>query len=444
MINFFSKIDKDTAKLLIHSKRYLSAIIISKVIYIVSVPIFTRWLSVSEYGIFSVFVSLLSILIIFYLLGINGAIPRYYYEDKNDFKLFMSSNLNFLLIWTFTISIVIVINRSILSALVVIPEYLVVVLGVVAFFSSIFEVLKSYLQASQKSFKYNILSVTKTLFFVLLSLGLFYLLKQKHFLSIYISYIIIALFFFIYSIVYFRKHKLWKYYLKRDYLTYSLSFGSPVVLHLLSLYILNNFDQVMINKMVGSKAVGLYSIAYQISMIYLFIIMGINQAWVPLFYEKMKNKEYVNIDNVLKRYSIFISILAVGFVIISPYLVKLLTTSDYLKAINVLPVIVIGFMFQYLYVQLVNYSFYEKKTLNIAIFSLLAASVNVALNYFLIPKFGYVAAAWTTVVSYVLLFLLHYINVKYVLKIKNIVNLKIIVVPVFIAIIIVGIYTCVI
>jgi O-antigen/teichoic acid export membrane protein len=196
----------------------------------------------------------------------------------------------------------------------------------------------------------------------------------------------------------------------------------------------------MINKMVGSKAVGLYSIAYQISMIYLFIIMGINQAWVPLFYEKMKNKEYVNIDNVLKRYSIFISILAVGFVIISPYLVKLLTTSDYLKAINVLPVIVIGFMFQYLYVQLVNYSFYEKKTLNIAIFSLLAASVNVALNYFLIPKFGYVAAAWTTVVSYVLLFLLHYINVKFILRVYNTVSLKKLITPVLIAVFVLGMY----
>jgi O-antigen/teichoic acid export membrane protein len=196
----------------------------------------------------------------------------------------------------------------------------------------------------------------------------------------------------------------------------------------------------MINKMVGSKAVGLYSIAYQISWIYLFMIMGINQAWVPLFYEKMKNKEYVNIDNVLKRYSIFISILAVGFVIISPYLVKLLTTSDYLKAINVLPVIVIGFMFQYLYVQLVNYSFYEKKTLNIAIFSLLAASVNVALNYFLIPKFGYVAAAWTTVVSYVLLFLLHYINVKFILRVYNTVSLKKLITPVLIAVFVLGMY----
>ncbi|PUU86069.1 MAG: polysaccharide biosynthesis protein, partial [Halanaerobium sp.] len=45
------------------------------------------------------------------------------------------------------------------------------------------------------------------------------------------------------------------------------------------------------------------------------------------------------------------------------------------------------------------------------------------LNYWLIPEFGYIAAAYTTLFSYVLLFIFHYINAKFIMK-KNIINFK--------------------
>jgi len=44
------------------------------------------------------------------------------------------------------------------------------------------------------------------------------------------------------------------------------------------------------------------------------------------------------------------------------------------------------------------------------------------LNYCLIPIYGYIAAAYTTLVSYFLLFLFHFLNVKYILKEKDIIS----------------------
>jgi O-antigen/teichoic acid export membrane protein len=73
----------------------------------------------------------------------------------------------------------------------------------------------------------------------------------------------------------------------------------------------------------------------------------------------------------------------------------------------------------------VNYAFYEKKTKYIAAITIITGVLNVLLNYLLIPKFGYVAAAWTTLISYIVLFLLHYINVKWVIKVKRITNVRI-------------------
>lgn len=77
----------------------------------------------------------------------------------------------------------------------------------------------------------------------------------------------------------------------------------------------------------------------------------------------------------------------------------------------------------------VNYAFYEKKTKNIAAITIVAGGLNILLNYLFIPKFGYIAASGTTLISYVVLFLLHYINVKWILKVKRIINIKIFVIP---------------
>ena len=60
----------------------------------------------------------------------------------------------------------------------------------------------------------------------------------------------------------------------------------------------------------------------------------------------------------------------------------------------------------------VNIEQFMKKTVGMAFGSALAAIINVALNMLFIPKYGYIAAAYTTLVSYGFLLVFHYILVK--------------------------------
>ena len=55
--------------------------------------------------------------------------------------------------------------------------------------------------------------------------------------------------------------------------------------------------------------------------------------------------------------------------------------------------------------------------------TLFTGGINIGLNYWLIPIYGYVAAAYTTLVSWFLLFLFHFLNVKYILKEKDIISI---------------------
>jgi O-antigen/teichoic acid export membrane protein len=94
---------------------------------------------------------------------------------------------------------------------------------------------------------------------------------------------------------------------------------------------------------------------------------------------------------------------------ISPEIQKLLGTQDYYSGAIILPIIIEGYFLQFLYTWPVNCSLYYKKTRGIAIFTVIAAALNIILNIILIPKYGILGAAIATMISFFTLFLLHQI-----------------------------------
>ena len=72
----------------------------------------------------------------------------------------------------------------------------------------------------------------------------------------------------------------------------------------------------------------------------------------------------------------------------------------------------------------VNYAFYQKKTYLIAVITIITGAINVGLNYWLIPIYGYEVAAWTTLFSYACLFIFNYLNVKFIIKMNEVIRLR--------------------
>jgi O-antigen/teichoic acid export membrane protein len=219
---------------------------------------------------------------------------------------------------------------------------------------------------------------------------------------------------------------------KKKHLSYSLVFGLPIIVHLLSQNILSTFDQIIINQLVGNREAGLYSVAYKIGMVQIVISMGILKSWTPIFYRKLNEGSYSDINELAKKYAFIVSFVAVGLIFFSEELITLLVDDRYHEGLLIIPIVVISYFFFFLYTMYVNYAFYHKKTKNIALFTIIAGSVNIGLNYLLIPQFGYIAAAWTTLLSYMLLFALHYLNVTWFLGIKRTTKLSVFTIPLII------------
>jgi len=218
--------------------------------------------------------------------------------------------------------------------------------------------------------------------------------------------------------------KISKFSFNNEHIKYSLKFGIPLIPHALSGFILTFFDRIIINQLSGASDTGLYSFAYNVGMIMNMAVMALNKSWVPLFYENLTKNSFEKINNLAYNYSKYIYLIAIVLILFAKEIVSIIADKKYHAALPIVPVIVVGYLGVFLYTLYGNYSFYRKKTVLISIATLSAGAINIGLNYWLIPIYGYVAAAYTTLVSYFFLFLFHFLNVKYVLKEKNIISIR--------------------
>jgi len=407
-----------------HAKNYITATFFTKALGFISVPVFTRLLTPDEYGILAIFTSIISISTILLGLNFHGAVNRYYHEKDKKFGEFISSNILFLFFFNI-ISFYLINNfKREISALINIDVDVFIIAIIVAIFNIPIRMFLSYLQTSKQSDKYSFLSVSKSVLILFISIVWVYLLSEQRYFGKIYGNLVVSVIIFIIAVIYFIK--LGKPKFKFKYVKYSLIFGIPLIPHALSGFILSYFDRIAINQLTGSLDTGLYSFAYNIGMIMNIVVMAMNKARLPMFYDYLKKAQYEKINNLTIKFTNYIFLASIGLILFSKEIVLILADESYYSSLEIVPIIIFSYVFVSFYNLYASYSFYEKKTGLISIATLIAGFINIGLNYWLIPEFGYIAAAYTTLISYILLFGFHYINTKLFLNSK-IVKFKIII-----------------
>ena len=155
----------------------------------------------------------------------------------------------------------------------------------------------------------------------------------------------------------------------------------------------------MITNMCGNESNALYSLAYNIAMIVNIIWGAMNNAYSPWLGEKLNSKEYKEIYKTQYIYIGIYAIIIIGAMLVGPELLLIFGGKSYLEAINFNPPVVLGCFFIAIYTLYVNIEIYEKKTIGMACATVIAAFFNLVTNAYFIPKFGYIAAAYTTLIG---------------------------------------------
>ena len=103
---------------------------------------------------------------------------------------------------------------------------------------------------------------------------------------------------------------------------------------------------------------------------------------------------------------------------LAPEAILIMGGKAYLSGIYCVPPIVLGVICQYIYTHYVNIEMHLKKTKYVSIGTIIAALLNIILNILFVPKYGYVAASYTTLISYIVLMGIHYFITHKILAVK--------------------------
>lgn len=192
-----------------------------------------------------------------------------------------------------------------------------------------------------------------------------------------------------------------------SYWKYALKICLPLIPHLLAGYILTSSDRLMIHNLCGAEATALYSITYTCSAIVSMFFNALNQAWVPWFNDQYFYSRDQKIWQTSKVYFLIFFAIVFCCIIIAPEMLLIIGGKQYVVAQYIMPVVMISCFFQFTNAFFVNVEMFEKRTVFTAIGTSIAAVMNVVLNYWLIPIYGYQVAAYTTLFSFAFLFVFH-------------------------------------
>lgn len=395
-----------TGKILRAGAIYTAASVLYKGISFFTIPIFIRLLSPEEFGRYNVFISFEAVIFLFSGLTLHASIKNACYDYKEDYDTYIQNCVYV----DFFNSILITIFANIICYLwseQIDLDYLEVnLLTLSGLCGAITSVYGSKLVMSYQAGGYAVMSFISVIASIVLSLlFIFTFFDFDHYLGRIVGVVAGQ----VVAVVYVISHIFRKGFspIKIAYWKYGIRISLPIIPHGLSQMILGSANRVMIKYLYSAAQAGIFSFTYTISMVPQALFSSISSVWEPWFFEKMNENDMEQIRRKSNMFCVLISFVFVVMSCITPEIVRLFATKDYLDAIDISIIVLLGCYFATLYNIPCEVEYFHKKTKHIATSTFICAAINVGLNFLLMQYFSYKVAAYVTLFAYFLYFLFH-------------------------------------
>lgn len=390
-----------------------------KGISFIVVPIYTRLLTTAEYGQWSVFQSWRDILIIFASLNLYcGVYTKTLVDIKKEDRDYYTASMQGLgTIFTLGFAIIyLCFSPSFLRLL----ELNTQEMWLLILYFVLYPAFSFWSTRQRVEYKYRemvFVTIVVSILTPVISLLLLFTTSLRSGALIY-GYLLVQC--GIGGIFYVLQFIKGRCFFDKGYWKYALKFNIPLIPHYLSLIVLAQSDRIMIKYFCSNSDAGIYSFAYQIASALGIFITAINGSRVPWTYEKLKAKNFSRLKPIANALSILMGILVVALSLVTPELIAILGTQKYLRAEMVIPIVALGVYFTFCYDLFCTVEFYFGATNYVMIASVTGAILNIILNWIFIPIYGFIAAAYTTLICYILFMLAHCFFMNKTLKKEHI------------------------
>lgn len=393
---------------------FLLVSIIQKGLAYITTPIYTNLLTTDEFGKVAVFLTwfqLIGIVSMFSLqAGVfnNGMMEYKHDRDGYMFSMLMLSNI-----------ITVITGVIFIGGYRIWEKYIKLDMPLILLMFALFltqPAMNFWQSRNRFEFKYKMLAVatlSSCIFSPIIAVICIFLFPNNkvygRLFGAECTLIAFYLFFYIYIVIK-SKGKL-----NTSYWRFALLFNLPLIPHYLSQYLLNSSDKLMISYLINDTETAYYNVAYSVGAVVTIVWSAINTSLLPFTYENCEKKNYGHISDITNPLILLYGAACLLIILFAPELISIMAPKEYSIAIYVVPPIVGGVFFQSLYYIFANAIYYYKKPKYVMYASFSAAIINLVLNYIFIPKYGFIAAGYTTLISFLIQVLMDYFAMKKVL-----------------------------
>lgn len=391
-------------KLLRHGSLYFIGNVITRFVSLLLIPLDTHLFTPSDYGTIVTITSVTRVMVIFVGLYLDSAYSRFYHEYKHDpvvLRKHISTLYWFVMLWGLA---VVAVSLGVV-AWVVRPKIPIWPVFVLAFISPLLSQLgmmcQAYLQQNHRSGLQVTVSLSNlflNISVMLLAVGVFKVGLVGKFIGIFCG---TGLFFLLGTIILIREGYL-RFVFSRPLLVQSLRFSIPLIPNIAAGWIAGFSDRILLSMYGPLAETGVYNVGYSLGMGLSLFSQSIFMVYGPIIYALMTDNPHLarkRIERFVPYY--FLLMLAVFFALsmFSREIVTVLTPIEYVEATAIVPIVLFAYFLGSQYQTAITILSFAKKTGTISSGAIGQAVVNLGLNLLLIPHFGKIAAAWTTVVA---------------------------------------------
>ncbi len=378
-------------------------------------PLYTHFILTKDYGYIDLVQSYIALFVPILVLRFDSAVFRFLIDhrgDKEKQSIIITNTLKLLFIQI----IIFVVLAFILKQFIEIEYIYFIILNII--FMSLSQILLQITRGIGDNINYSVASIITGI--VNVSLNLLLILKFKFGgSSILISS---AAANFICSLYLFFKNKIHTYIKNGDQakLKEMLKYSLPMIPDGLSWWVVNVSDRTIISFLIDNAANGIYAISCKFSNVLSTVFQVFNMSWqenASLHINDKDNSEYFT-EILNSTFKLFYSVCILILVCV-PFVFKFMIGISYQDAYHYVPILLYGNLFNALAIILGGVYIAKKQTKKVANTTMFGAIINIIINLLLIKRIGLWAAAISTMVSYILLYLYRYIDVQKYVRMKQ-------------------------
>lgn len=372
-------------------------------------PILTYYLTQEDYGMIGVITSVVTIASIYIgFFPSTFIMVKYSKLGKSKMAQYIS---NILILMTLSFLVVLAIlygSKDYIFSTYTENGYLILYVAFLSFFQVFWQQLATIIQLEKDALKYVLFQFLQTA----LTIGLALLLiiefswgwKGKLFAELGIFFVST-----IYTFYYLYKNGYFSFDFDIQKLKELYHYLFPLSFYVVGLYIMGTIDKIFLANMISLEAAGVYAIAITMAIVINMVFDAALKAWEPYLFELLNSDKHTDQIQVVKGtylYSLFVIVFMILYMMFVPYLFHFMIDEKFNDALLYIPILIAAYSFEGLRKPVTELLNHLDKVKTVGTITFVAAILNIVLNIVLINKFGIYGAAYATLISFFVLYLI--------------------------------------